>query len=322
MRLSFVGNLVDSELSWLTNTAKKFADVTNEVSIEFHQKHEWLRTLRAQSEKIKLLRSELPEFCEPSFGLHIPWEPKKYYRVLDEGFDDKTVLAWLKFCAENNIELVNMHLEWGDGIGKLDWRDDENKRDKQIKTAADNLKNIISFVEANNIKLSIETLPSFLYDDVSGRGFVDFPAFPTDYLKLRKLIGFEFGINPDVSHTGITWYNIRNNILDGIYKSDSEWFGLTMEGFFEKFIKMSKPSYQIHVADFAGNRNPSQHAMTLGEGFLTDKTIKTIIKSIDKKTVVVLEIKEDWKTMEKMRLAGYLPNTMKSLEKLKEFLKN
>ncbi len=318
MRLSFVGNLINSELSWLTNTAKKFADVTGDVSVEFHQKHEWLRTLRTQSEKIKLLRNGLSEFCEPVFGLHIPWSPKKNYRVVDKKFDDSSVLAWLKFCADNNIGLVNMHLEWGDGIDKSDWVDDENDRAEKTETASENLKKIISFVESNNIKLSLETLQSCLIDEETKREFVAFPVFPTDYVKLRKLTGFEFGINPDVCHTGTTWHNMRNGVFSGTYKSDNEWFGLNMEDFFEKFIKLSKPNHQIHVADFAGNRHPSQHALPLGDGLLTEKAMKAILKNTDKKTVIVLEIKEDWKTMDGMRSAGYLPYTVKSLEWLRK----
>ncbi len=320
MRLGFVGGLIDSEPLWVTGTAKKFSEISGKILIELHEEDKWLGKTNMQARAKKRISSEISKFCDAAFGMHIPWDSKKSCRVIDKKFDDRHALSWLRFCRDNEVSFANMHIDWGDGADTETWNDDDAAKNGNLEIAAENLRNIFSFAEANGIKLSLETLPSCLYVERIGREYFSFPAFPADYLKLQKLAGFKFGINPDVSHAGITWNNIRKGILSGVYSSDSEWKGLAMDKFFEKFVRMARPMHQIHVADFLGYRNPSEHAIALSDGLLTDKAITAILKNTDKKAAVVLEIKEDWKDMTEMRSAGYLPKTARSLEKLSGFL--
>lgn len=337
MKLGFVAGLVDAETDWVVNTARKFSEhfenhrifkarkpsgflCSDEIVVEFHQEHEWLEKLRLQARNKRAAEKKLREFCQPKFGLHIPWEPKKSYRVIDKKFNDKDLISWLRFCVDNDIEFVNMHVEWDDGVKASEWSDDPAIRDENIEIAAENLKNIFSFVETNGIKLSLETLPSCLFVEKYGAEYAGFPAFPDDYLKLRKISGFDFGINPDVCHASITWHNMQNDVKPGVYADDLGWRKLSLEKFLEKSIKISRPIHQIHVADFLGYNNPSQHAIALGTGMLTDEAIKTVLKSVERKTALILEIKEDWETEEWIKKSGFLPETIKSLEKLSTFI--
>ncbi|MBI4177095.1 MAG: hypothetical protein HY516_01905 [Candidatus Aenigmarchaeota archaeon] len=319
MKLGFVASLVDAEEGWILNTAKKFSEHTDHVVFELHQEHGWLKKAGLQAKRKKAVSKTLNEFCEPAFGLHIPWEPKKSYRAIDKGFTDKHVISWLRFCADNGIEFANMHIEWGDGVPADEWKNDPAVRSGYVETAADNLENVFSFAESNDIKLSLEIITSCLYVEKYGKEFVHFPAFPADYLKLQKISGFKFGINPDVCHASITWWNMRNGIKAGIYDEDLVWQNMGMEEFLEKMVKASQPMHQIHLADFGGYRSTSEHAIALGTGLLTDNAIKTVLDSIGKKTALILEIKEDWKTKENIRKCGYLPETIRSLEKLSGF---
>ena len=320
MRLSFVGSLVECKEEWTVNTVKKFAEYSNEVSVEFHQEHPWLKMLGAQSRTKKNLENKLKKSFDINFSTHTPWDPKKSYRIMDTNFNDRDILKWLSFCANNNIEFVNMHIESGGGIKKSEWKCTGGERNTYLETSAENLKNIISFVETNNIKLSLEILASCLFEEKFGEERVHSPAFPIDYLKLQKLAGFKFGINPDISHIGITWHNLQNNISLGIYDNDDEWKNLSLDKFMAKFVGMCRPMHQIHVADFAGYRNPSEHAITIGTGLLTDNTLRTIIENIDKKAILVLEIREDWKTQDAISKSGYLPRTVESLERFAPLL--
>ncbi len=320
MKLGFVGSFVDAEQGWLLNTAKKFSGLTGQVVIELHQEHEWLKKTNSQKREKRVVEKELKKFCDPSFGLHIPWEPRKSYRAIDDNFNDKDVMSWLRFCADGGIEFANMHVEWGDGVRAVEWKNDPGIRTKYIDNAAENLKNVFSFAEANNIKLSLEIISSCLFVEKYGEKFVHYPAFPTDYLKLQKISGFDFGINPDICHSGITWWNMQNGIEAGIYEEDNEWKGLSLEKFLEKMVRAARPINQIHFADFGGYKNPSEHAIALGTGLLTDNAIKAVLRNVDKKAAVILEIKEDWKTKKDMKECGYLPETVKSLEKLGGFI--
>ncbi len=320
MRLGFVAGLIDSEPKWIVSTAKKFSEISDRILVEFHEEDKWLGKTNTQARAKKRVSDEISKFCDVAFGMHIPWDSEKNCRMIDKKFDDRHALSWLRFCRDNEIGFANMHIDWGDGADIETWSGDDAARGAKLEIAAENLKDIFSFVEANGIKLSLETLPSCLYVERINREYFSFPAFPADYLKLQKLTGFDFGINPDVSHAGITWNNIRNGILYGVYDSDREWKGLAMDKFFEKFVRMARPMHQIHIADFLGYRNPSEHAIALGDGLLTDKTIKAISKNTGKKAAVVLEIKEDWATMKEMDKVGYLPETVRSLGKLSGFL--
>ncbi len=320
MKLGFVGSFVDAEMEWLLNTAKKFSEHTDSIVIELHQAHGWLKKLDSQEKEKMTAEKELKKFCDPSFGLHIPWEPRKSYRVIDDKFNDKDVMSWLRFCADTGIEFVNMHVEWGDGVRAAEWKNDPVIRTKYIDNAAENLKKVFSFVEANDIKLSLEIITSCLYVEKYGEEFVHYPAFPVDYLRLQKISGFDFGINPDVCHAGITWWNMKNGIKSGIYDEDAEWRNLSLEKFLTRMAWAARPMYQIHMADFRGYKNPSEHASALGTGLLTDTAIKAILENIDKKASVILEIKEDWKTKKDMEKCGYLPETVKSLDKLGGFI--
>ncbi len=320
MKLGFVAGLVDTKTEWIINTAKKFLEHTDEIIVEFHEEHDWIKNTRLQSRNKKSAEKKLEEFCDARFGLHVPWEPEKSYRVIDEKFNDRDIISWLRFAADNGIEFANMHIEWGDGVKASGWNNDSSIRDDYIANAAENLKNIFSFAETNGIKLSLETLPSCLFVEKYGAEYAGFPAFPDDYLKLRKISRFDFGINPDVCHASITWHNMQHGIKPGVYASDLKWKKLSLEKFLEKFIKISRPIHQIHVADFLGYNNPSQHAIALGSGMLTDEAIKTVIRNIEKKTALIFEIQEDWTTKRGMAKAGYLPETVKSLQKISGFI--
>ncbi len=320
MKLGFVAGLVDTKTEWLTNTAKKFSEHTDEIVVEFHQEHAWLKNLRSQARNKKSAGKKLEEFCDVSFGLHTPWEPENNYRVINEKFNDRDIISWLRFAAENGIEFANMHIEWGDGVRANKWVNDPAPRNGYIRNAAENLENIFSFAEANNIKLSLETLPSCLFVEKRGEYLVNFPAFPEDYLRLREISGFNFGINPDVCHAAVTWWNMQNNIEYGIYENDRGWEKLGLARFLEKFIRKSKPTHQIHLADFRGNNSPSEHAVSLGNGMLTDGAIKAVLKNVEKKTALILEIREDWATRRGMGKLGYLPKTVESLQKLSSFI--
>ncbi|MBI3413125.1 MAG: TIM barrel protein [Candidatus Aenigmarchaeota archaeon] len=319
MRLGFVAGLVDTETSWIANTAKKFAELTDRIIIEFHQEHNWLKKLNFQSRKKRLAEERLKEFCDAAFGLHLPWEPKKNYRAVEKNFSDEDIISWLRFCADNEIEFFNMHIEWGDGVSGKEWKDDPSTRDAYVENAAENLKNVFSFAESNGIKLSLETLPSCLFVEDRGEHLVSFPAFPEDYLELRKISGFNFGINPDVCHAAVTWWNMQNGVGYGIYGSDLPWKGLSLEKFLGKSILESRPVKQIHMADFKGNKSPSEHAVTLGGGLLTSEAISAVLKNIEKKTALIPEIQEDWRTRKAIKNCGYLPETVRSLDKLTGF---
>ena len=320
MKLGFVAGLVDTKTDWIVNTSKKFAEHADQIVVEFHEEHKWLEKLRFQSKNKKSAEEKLKEFCDVSFGLHTPWEPKKNYRIIEKDFSDKDVISWLRFCADNGIEFVNMHIEWGDGVRGMKWKNDPAIRNEYIENAAENLKNIFSFVEANDIKLSLEIITSCLYVEKYSEEFVHFPVFPEDYLKLQKISGFKFGINPDVCHAGITWWNMQNGVKPGIYDADWGWKNLSLENFLEKFIRECRPIHQMHIADFLGNKNPSEHAVALGTGLLTDEAIKSVMKNVEKKTALILEIQEDWKTKNEIKKYGYLPETVGSLDKLSGFI--
>ncbi|MBI4167332.1 MAG: TIM barrel protein [Candidatus Aenigmarchaeota archaeon] len=316
MKLGFVAGLVDTKTGWIINTAKKFSECTDEIVVEFHQEHKWLKNLKLQSRNKKLAEKKLEEFCDASFGIHTPWEPEKNYRVINKKFGDRDIISWLRFAVDNGIEFVNMHIEWGDGVRARKWINDPALRNGYIRNAAENLKNIFSFAESNNIKLSLETLPSCLYVEKYGEYLVSFPAFPEDYLRLREISGFNFGINPDVCHAAVTWWNMQNNVKYGIYESDRKWKKMSLENFVGKFIRKSKPVHQIHLADFRGNKSPSEHAIALGDGMLTGGAIKSVLENIEKKTALILEIQEDWTTKRGMAKADCLPESVRSLEKL------
>lgn len=320
MKLGFVAGLVDAETGWVVNTAKIFSGHADQTVVELHQKHEWLNKLGTQARRKKNLELKLQDFCNVGFGLHVPWEPRKSYRAIGRNFSDKDVISWLRFCAENGIEFANMHIEWGDGVRGTEWKNDPEIRNEYIENAAENLKNVFSLAEAGDIKLSLEIIASCLYVEKFGEEFVHFPAFPEDYLRLQKASGFRFGINPDICHAAITWWDMQKGIKLGVYDADLKWQNLSLENFLGKFVGKCRPMHQIHIADFGGNKSPSEHAIALGSGLLTDSAIRAVLKNTGKKTALILEIQEDWRTRGGIKKYGYLPETIESLERLSAFI--
>ncbi len=319
-RIGFVGNFAIDRAEWLVNTGKKILDTGNDLAIEMNQSHEYLYRLDRQLKSKKEVEQALSSFTQDiTFSLHVPWKPYRYYNLLQPDSDVSFILKWMRFAANIGVSTVNVHMASDEGATILDWPKVMEKGKKHyLDIVGNNLRPVVAEAEKLGLKLTLENLMPNTFVEETGQYKIFYVGnFPEDFEYVQKKFGYKFGVTPDTCHLVMTWLGLNKSTDYGLWPEDEHWKKYELlTNFLSAWLKGVKTIYEVHISDCAGLKYPSEHGIVLGEGLLTGHALRTVLNTMPKGAIRMLELKEAWDAPEEIEKLGYLPKTVKSLGKL------